>query len=464
MALTLTIDSVDRTSVLKANSCKVRRSLNQRASADLFIDAGESGYSPVVGNSVEIANGATKIFGGEIHSITKWVEPGTSSLNWRVRCLDWSHICDRRIVTEVIPSTSPATDIAVIVDDIVNRFLNGEGITTSGVFGGYPVTVDLPFLNRPVSECFDRLSKLSGWQWIIDPDKDLFFGPAVTSPITAAPFSLTASSDNWRNLFAIQSLSQYRNVQVVQTRTPLETPVVDAWDMYDAAANVFWYPTTAPVTEAPTVKVNGVTKTIGELTNNTPPYPGTHDFYWLNPTVEEDILYGVYVDDVNDWSSSDDLTIEYSSQLVYQVVRTDATAIADRAAIEGGSGRHEAVEDQNDLSTVASLNAHGDGLLRAHKNLPTEVTFQTDEFGLEPGQAIGITYAPIGLSGNYLIESVDYKWIHAVTDFFRCDVKCSDQEIFGRSTRLMERVVSMARRGNVVGGAAAGDTSFIISY
>jgi hypothetical protein len=167
---------------------------------------------------------------------------------------------------------------------------------------------------------------------------------------------------------------------------------------------------------------------------------------------------------VNDWSSSDDLTIEYSSQLVYQVVRTDATAIADRAAIEGGSGRHEAVEDQNDLSTVASLNAHGDGLLRAHKNLPTEVTFQTDEFGLEPGQAIGITYAPIGLSGNYLIESVDYKWIHAVTDFFRCDVKCSDQEIFGRSTRLMERVVSMARRGNVVGGAAAGDTSFIISY
>jgi hypothetical protein len=130
MALTLTIDSVDRTSVLKANSCKVQRSLNQRASADLFIDAGESGYSPVVGNSIEIANGATKIFGGEIHSITKWVEPGTSSLNWSVRCLDWSHICDRRIVTEVIPSTSPATDIAVIVDDIVNRFLNGEGITT----------------------------------------------------------------------------------------------------------------------------------------------------------------------------------------------------------------------------------------------------------------------------------------------------------------------------------------------
>jgi hypothetical protein len=460
MALTLDIAGVDRTSVLGALSANIKRSLNQRSTATFVIDPRTSGYAPVVGNSVEVASGANKIFGGFIHSIKKRVEPGTSALKWNVRCLDYSHICDRRIVSESFPASSPGPlDLKTIVTGIASRFLSGEGITTTNVAGGFSITVDLPFRNRSVTECFDRLSTLSGWPWFIDPDKDLHFGPFETSPVSAAPFGLTATSENWRDLVVEQSLEQFRNVQIVQTGWPIEVTIADSWQMYPAAQNVFWYPTTAALTEAPTVKVNGVAKTVGSITNPIQPYPGTHDFYFLDPTDEVDLLFGVYVDDVNDWDENDTISIEYTSQIVHHVTRTDQASIDARAAIEGGSGRHEAVEDQRDLTTGSALNAYGDGLLRRHKNLPTVVTFGTDTFGLEPGQNINIVYALLGLNGDFLIEEVRYHWMiggpASDPEFFRCKVKCSDQEVFGKPTKFFDRVVSMARVSNADNEVAA---------
>jgi hypothetical protein len=423
----------------------------------------------VVGNSVEVASGANKIFGGFIHSIKKRVEPGTSALKWDIRCLDYSHICDRRIVSESFPASSPGPlDLRTVVTGIASRFLSGEGISTTNVAGGFSITVDLPFRNRSVTECFDRLSTLSGWPWFIDPDKDLHFGPFATSPASVAPFGLTEDSANWRDMVVEQSLEQFRNVQIVQTAWPIEVPVSNSWQMYPAAQNVFWYPSSAPITEAPVVKVNGVVKTVGSITSPLQPYPGTHDFYFHDPTAETDLLMGIYVDDVTAWDENDTISFEFTSQIVHHVIRTDQASIDARATIEGGSGRHEAVEDQRDLTTGAALNAYGDGLLRRHKDLPTVVTFGTDTFGLEPGQNINIVYALLGLNGDYLIESVDYHWMiggpASDPEFFRCRVKCSDQEVFGKPTKFFERVVSMARVSNADNEVAAVSSSSLAPF
>ena len=122
MALTLDIASVDRTGVLGALSAQIKRSLNQRSTATFIVDPRVSGYAPVVGNSVEFASGANKIFGGFIHSIKKRVEPGTSALKWNIRCLDYSHICDRRIVSESFPASSPGPlDLRTVVTGIAEN-------------------------------------------------------------------------------------------------------------------------------------------------------------------------------------------------------------------------------------------------------------------------------------------------------------------------------------------------------
>lgn len=439
MAITIDIATTDRTGVLVANKIRIRRQLNGRASADIVLQS--DSYSPTVGQDLVVEEGGTKRFAGFIHEARKFVHPGTSTLQWALRCLDYSHIADRRICTDDFLIEGGWTHGGVVTQ-LVNRFLTGEGITTTNVVDASALGVDLPFKNRPVAECLNRVSVLTGLPWFVDFDKDLNYKDFSA---TTAPFGLTNTSANWAKLNVRQSLDQYRNVQYVQTEHAIEVAQADEWQMRPAVDNTFWYPTSNAISETPIVKVNDVSKTVGILTLDTgflQPFPGTHDFYFIPG------LFGVYVDDVSLYDTTDTIAIEYGSELAHSVVRIDQTEIDARAAIEGGSGRHEAVEDQKDINTVGALQAYGDGLLRRFAALPTSIEFETFTSGLEPGQNISIVYAPLGLNASYFIESVGYELETrdmASLDRFKHRIKCSDQEVFGRPTGFFDRVISMAR-------------------
>ena len=107
------------------------------------------------------------------------------------------------------------------------------------------------------SQVFGELADLAGFVWYIDFDKKLYF---YDSSANAAPFSLTSTSENWRNMRISRSRDQYRNKQVIrggnsltETRTDSITAIADQ--------KLFEFP--FPVGTASAVTAGGVPKTLG---------------------------------------------------------------------------------------------------------------------------------------------------------------------------------------------------------
>jgi len=70
----------------------------------------------------------------------------------------------------------------------------------------------------PASQAFDDIAELAGYIWYIDYEKRLHFTPKDRN---AAPFGLTETSQNWRNLKVSESRDLYRNRQIVRAGTAL---------------------------------------------------------------------------------------------------------------------------------------------------------------------------------------------------------------------------------------------------
>ena len=77
------------------------------------------------------------------------------------------------------------TDKAII-EYIVNQYCGGTGITYNNVVEGETFT-SIIFNYEPPSECFSRLSKITGREWWIDYEKDIHYQVKTT---TDAPFNI----------------------------------------------------------------------------------------------------------------------------------------------------------------------------------------------------------------------------------------------------------------------------------
>ena len=484
----IVIGGVDRTEFFHAQSLRIHKGRNMRADADASLSLLQSGYDPPVGAQIEISTYDTdeneivnRHFTGIIYSKEKRVHPGGLNAILAIRCLDLTAILDRRVCLENFPAQVPPRDAASIALELIGRFLDGENITVADVETGYLVATELPFKNRTVRECFDRLSTLSGKTYFIDEERGFHFS---TFKPNLAPIEITEDSAIVRNLSVRESLERYRNVQRVQTDQPFEGTETISWAMRGPGENTFWYPNSVQLNNPPEVSVDGVEKTVGAISSPIGPYPGTHEFYYQPGT------FGAYVQDVNAWGPPSIISITAGPVMMDSVVRTNDLEIETRKAIEGGSGRHEAVEDQRDMDSQDQLLAYADGLLRRYGRVPKEVTFETDEEGLQPGQRIPILVQALGLGfqiplspgaefgedefgraifggidtiwipADFLIESVTYKLTTRMTgEFFQTTVKCADSELIGTNLDIFARIAEMARLGKAKAGSTTAVTA-----
>lgn len=106
------------------------------------------------------------------------------------------------------------------------------------------------------------------------------------------------------------------------------------------------------------------------------------------------------------------LQVQYT-RFAGDIIQVEDTAlVAERAAIEGGSGKYQQfVSATSELSNALGLQA-AQQALAAYKTLPVEFTFDTLIPGLFPGQYLTIAFDdnPVGIStlmnGNWLIQEV----------------------------------------------------------
>ena len=367
-----------------------------------------------VGQVVEIRDETTAIiFAGTVDSVDEEIDPGERVRFKRLACVDYNQIADRHLVAYVYQpdEDNPAVYAGDVIRDIVARFFifGGvtEGIDTSAVEDG-PEIEKLVFNYIPASQAFDDIAELAGYIWYIDYEKVLHFTPKDRN---TAPFGLTETSRNWRNLKVSESRELYRNRQIVRAGTALTDPRTDT--VVATEADQEYFEVSYPIGTASAVTVNGVAKTLG--------VDGLHegrDFYWS---------YGSNV-----------LTAEVAPgagarvALTYRGLfpilvdeRIDAEILA-RRALEGGTGVYEAIADDPaiNVQTVAVQKALA--YLRKHGVIPQTIRFETDRPGLRPGQLLPVRVATAGLDDNYLIESVNMRDVQGAVNRYQVTAVSGD--------------------------------------
>jgi hypothetical protein len=261
----------------RAGTLSISGSLGTRTAASLqtvdhppFVDGVE------VGQVVEIRDETSNlIFAGTVDSVEEEIDASKRLRVKRLACVDYTQIADRHLVAYVYKPDEehPTVSAGDVIKDIVARFFVyggvSEGIDTSPVEDG-PAIEKLVFNYIPASQAFDDIAELVGYIWYIDYEKRLHFTPKDRN---TAPFGLTETSQNWRNLKITESRELYRNRQIVRAGTALTDERTDTVIAVEADQKLFEL--SYPVGTASAVTVGGVAKTLG--------VNGLHegrDYYW----------------------------------------------------------------------------------------------------------------------------------------------------------------------------------------
>lgn len=334
-------------------------------------------YAPSLGDPVVLTDGGTS-FRGLITKVDESRAGGVMDCVFHnCECSDYAAIFDRRFVSRKYPAGSIAKNIIL---DICSNFLIGEGFDTNNVDGFAVISDELVFDYRSVTQCFEQISTLTGEDWWVGgaAGKSLYF--KSISAAATAPFPITDSSENWRNLRVSKSMGTYRNRQYVRVGQPLQSGSLT--DTFAGDGSTWFFPTRFPLTAAPSVTVGGVAQTVYEM--GVDPYPSSGWFWIRNGSgvqqgTQTAVAAGVLV------------VVAYGQYLSSVVMAEDTAEQAARATTEGGSGVWESIEDARDVENLDVANALALALLSRGKALPTEIVYETDAPGLEPGMAQSIS-------------------------------------------------------------------------
>jgi len=337
---------------------------------------------------------ATRIFAGTVDSIAETYDLTDQVRTIDVNCVDYSQIADRHLVAYAYDLTDASANwkAGEIIRDVVDRFWRDgsvlEDIDTSHVADG-PEIEKAVFNYLPASQVFDELAELTGYVWYIDYDKNLYF---IDSTMNAAPFGLTTTGGQWRDLSISSNREMYRNKQyiragVAQTEERTDTVITTAADQ-----RLLEFP--YPVGSASAITEGGTPKTLGVKG-----FDEGKDYYWsYNSTIVEAAVAP---------GNAVSVALTYTGLFPILLSERDESEILERRTIEGGTGVYSAIYDDPQINVRAMATAKALALLRRYGTIPQVVSFQTYGAGLRPGQLLSIDIPGYDLSGNYLIESVD---------------------------------------------------------
>jgi hypothetical protein len=236
---------------------------------------------PVVGNIIKLYDSTGLIWAGTVTETQATIQG--LLLTWAITCTDWGYLFNGVLIHKNYAQMDPHD----IVLDLMSLADPGsaKGFTTNNVQTGNFLIPSIKFNYQQPSKALQSLANLIGWDWYIDPNKDIhFFLGDVDNGVGeggVAPISITPSSGalEWNSLDVDQNLTNMQNsVYVIggtytKTFTALDTSDTFLTDgvtqffslsyPYEANASAF---DTVPFT----VTLNGVSQTIGIANKDNP--------------------------------------------------------------------------------------------------------------------------------------------------------------------------------------------------
>jgi hypothetical protein len=425
---TIFLEGVDVTELVLVNTLQIVQQLSQATTASFGLWDPAGVVVPQVGQDVQIYVGTARVFGGSVEQPVQTAfqalpghlftgsgggatsSPGSTGVgsatgggadasgsSGGVQCSDYSVYLSRRYVGKYYPIIIPPVPALMsdMFNDIIQSYLANDGFTFkyTGDPGENLGPITFPWVT--VQAAFNTMSSATGWEFSVDPYKRIRIFPPG-SGTGRAPFNVTDDDGNpYAESLSLEYFrSLYRNRQGVMSPTSSTYLWEDTFSgtapgpypqqpQYTDGIRQLFY-TQYELTAAPVVNVNGVAQTVGligaGITLSSPGY----QWFWLGPG-----SVGLFQNTSDTpLSSADTLTVQYPSPVptIYWV--QDDAQIAARAAIEGGDGIYEDVEQAPTTTAPDAIFAYAAGLLLRYgsQGIPFQIGYSTRTAGLSAGQ------------------------------------------------------------------------------
>lgn len=382
--MVLTIGGLDCTGYLVPESLSLEDAINERSILSFALKAPQGTLRVVEGQQVMLTN-VDRIFGGTIESVTEEQPIGSTYVLYRVECVDWHQVLDRRIVAESYADTT----VGDIIADIVTTYLAAEEITHSVT--NATVVREAVFNYVPATQVFDRLAERTGCNWWIDPDKVLHF---EARDATAAPWSISSTSPI-RNVQVQRHRQEYRNRQYVKGGRATTDTQTESFkgDGVTQTFNVGY-----PIAKQPTITLNGTPQTVGVRGVDS----GKQWYYAKGDRAITQDPDGTPI------GPDDALVVTYQGLFNIVLILKDEAAIAERQAVEGGTGCYDYVDEEPEITSLDAAIEYASDKLRRYARTGRTLTFTTFRDGLAAGQILHVDLPEHGLDEDFLITRVEF--------------------------------------------------------
>lgn len=375
----VSINSVNRTTDILNQTINIEDILNDQQNTLSFVLIDRSGNGiPDTDDTITITlSDSTVIFSGYVQKVELQKQPN-GIVAASVQCLDQAWLLDRNLVHKTYEDM---TDKAII-EDIVSTYCSGFGITTTNVVLG--VTIDqISFNYIQPSQAIRQICDLTGRNWYIDYSKDIHYFPLVTN---VAPFNITSSSNSYFGLKISKDNTQLKNRVYVRGGTKLSDATYYQ-EKGDGTKVKFVLPDKP---HEVTVKVNGVTKTLGIKNIDTSGF----DWYlnFQEKYVEQDSGGAVL-------ATTDTLRVDYSYDIPILV------AVENQASILANGVKEFAIFDKS-ITTSQAARDRASAELTDYAQDIIEGSFNTYTSGFVSGQYININLSEYDVNADYIVQRV----------------------------------------------------------
>lgn len=415
--ISIFINGTDHTNKVLLDSLTITDQLNQSVDTASFtvqrIASIGKTYKPELGQEVIIEDGGTRIFGGQIIDWTENVE-STMEITYNVKCKDYTHLLDGKLVVEKYENMS----INAIISNIVATYAPA-GFTTTNV--NCPIIAKTVVFNRvSFSSAMEKLSRLTGYQWRVDYYKNIYFFERNS---ISAPFALEDDTDTYifNSLTLSNDLSQLRNRVYIRGGEAKGSPRTENWSWDGTKKN---FPLSNKYATIPTVSVNGTPVTVGlDYISD----EASFQCFW---SYQE--KYIRFSNTFTATVGTNNIVINGTPLFPIQVQVDDPVSISKYGIFEY-SKKDLTIKSKEEALRIAQseLTAYSAGL--------DEGSFDTYVPGLKSGQLIKIKSLARDIDENYLIQKVTYKQLSPNKGIYKVSLASL------RTTSIIDLLINLLR-------------------
>jgi len=361
-------------------------------SCEVLSDGGA--YRPALGDTLKWKEDGTYKFGGLIELVEETGADGQpiDDIANRVTAVAYNVYFERRHITETFTAGMTVADVATV---LVNNYLDDYGVTLDpSQATGDTLTADLVVDGEKLSEFLDRFTTATGYYAKIDPAKQFRM---FTAGDVAAPVNVVDGDGHHVGDIRVTRIreSQRPNTIIIKYGP---NGNLDLTDTFTGDGSTDTFDLSAPIVGPLITTVDGA------VGRGYVDHLGTESLGGLSSG--QTWLYDPSADPPTIQRSSGPPAVSASISVAYTAQFPQVVTVTDDADITL-NGPIEAVYVYDTVTSKAEAQVLGAALLARGQADKTEVTYQTYEIGLEPGQTQTITAADRNVSGSFLITEVN---------------------------------------------------------